>query len=38
MRTERLTLRRFTADDLGLLAALNADPEVMRFIGAPLTP
>jgi RimJ/RimL family protein N-acetyltransferase len=30
--TERMLLRRFTADDVGMLAALYADPRVMRFI------
>jgi RimJ/RimL family protein N-acetyltransferase len=32
MRTARLTLREFVAEDLDDLAALDADPEVMRFI------
>ena len=32
MRTQRLVLREFTAADLDDLAALDADPEVMRFI------
>jgi RimJ/RimL family protein N-acetyltransferase len=32
LRTERMTLRRFTAADAGLLVALDADPEVMRFL------
>ena len=30
--TERLILRRFTPDDLDGLTALDADPDVMRFI------
>lgn len=30
--TERLSLRPITADDVDLLVALDADPEVMRFI------
>lgn len=30
LRTERLLLRRWTADDLAPFAALNADPEVME--------
>jgi RimJ/RimL family protein N-acetyltransferase len=30
--TERMLLRRFTAEDVGMLAALYADPRVMRFI------
>jgi RimJ/RimL family protein N-acetyltransferase len=33
VQTERLLLRRWRADDAAPLAALNADPEVMRFIG-----
>jgi RimJ/RimL family protein N-acetyltransferase len=32
LRTQRLVLRQFRADDLDGLAALDADPEVMRFI------
>lgn len=32
LRTERLKLREFTEADLDDLAALDADPEVMRFI------
>ena len=32
LETERLTLRRFTLDDLDPLTALDADPAVMRFI------
>ena len=31
--TERLLLRRFAPADADAFAALNADPEVMRFIG-----
>ncbi len=31
----RFTLRRFTVDDLDLVAALNADPDVMRYLGRP---
>jgi RimJ/RimL family protein N-acetyltransferase len=36
--TERLRLRRWRAADAATLAAINADPDVMRFIGggAPL--
>jgi RimJ/RimL family protein N-acetyltransferase len=34
LETERLVLRRFTADDHTAYAAMYADPEVMRFIGA----
>ena len=33
LATERLGLRRFTADDLDFLAALYADPDVMRHLG-----
>jgi ribosomal-protein-alanine N-acetyltransferase len=32
IETERLTIRRFTAADRAALAALYADPEVMRYI------
>lgn len=32
LRTERLVLRRFTAEDAGSLYDLNSDPEVMRYI------
>jgi RimJ/RimL family protein N-acetyltransferase len=32
LRTERLVLRRFTTDDADLLAELDSDPEVMRYI------
>ena len=37
LETERLRLRRFTALDADLLVALDADPDVMRYItgGAP---
>ncbi len=35
--TERLRLRPFAPDDRGPLAALCADPEVMRWFPAPLT-
>jgi RimJ/RimL family protein N-acetyltransferase len=31
--TERLTLRRLTADDLDLFAALHGDPDVARWVG-----
>ncbi|MGK5543967.1 GNAT family N-acetyltransferase [Streptomyces sp. URMC 127] len=31
--TPRLTLRRWRADDLEPMAAINADPEVMRWVG-----
>jgi RimJ/RimL family protein N-acetyltransferase len=33
LRTQRLVLRRWWAADLAVLASINADPEVMRFIG-----
>lgn len=32
LQTERLSLRRWRDDDLDALAAMNADPEVMRYI------
>ncbi|SCF12847.1 Protein N-acetyltransferase, RimJ/RimL family [Micromonospora coriariae] len=32
LETERLTLRGWRDDDLDALAAINADPEVMRYI------
>ncbi|MBB5110199.1 RimJ/RimL family protein N-acetyltransferase [Micromonospora echinospora] len=32
LETARLTLRRFTMDDVDRLVALDADPEVMRFL------
>jgi RimJ/RimL family protein N-acetyltransferase len=37
LETERLALRRFTADDVDNLVALDSDPEVMRYLngGAP---
>lgn len=31
--TERLALRRLTADDVDELVALDGDPRVMRFLG-----
>ncbi len=34
--SERLVLRRFTADDLDLLARLHSDPRVMRYTGGVL--
>jgi RimJ/RimL family protein N-acetyltransferase len=33
LRTPRLLLRRWREDDVAALAAINADPEVMRWIG-----
>jgi RimJ/RimL family protein N-acetyltransferase len=39
LETERLILRQFTADDVGLLVELDGDPEVMRYLsGGPATP
>ncbi|HEY5886571.1 MAG TPA: GNAT family N-acetyltransferase [Acidimicrobiales bacterium] len=35
--TRRLTLRTFRKDDLPLYAALNSDPEVVEFLGGPLS-
>ena len=32
LETERLVLRRFTADDIDNLVELDSDPDVMRFI------
>ncbi len=37
MRTERLLLRDWRADDLEPCAAMNADPEVMEHFPAPLS-
>lgn len=33
IETQRLILRRFTSDDLDAFASMNADPDVMRYIG-----
>lgn len=39
LETERLTLRRFTTDDVDILVDLDSDPEVMRYLtGGPSTP
>jgi RimJ/RimL family protein N-acetyltransferase len=39
LETERLILRRFTADDVDNLVSLDGDPVVMRYItGGPPTP
>ncbi|MFF5720227.1 GNAT family N-acetyltransferase [Streptomyces buecherae] len=38
VRTERLTLRRFTAADVENLVALDSDPLVMRFLTGEPTP
>ena len=37
LKTDRLILRPFEADDLECFAAINADLEVMQFFPAPLT-
>ena len=37
LRTERLLLRRWRADDRPRFAAMNADPVVMEFLTKPLT-
>jgi RimJ/RimL family protein N-acetyltransferase len=37
MTTSRLLLRTFVQPDLPLYAALNADPEVARYLGGPLS-
>jgi RimJ/RimL family protein N-acetyltransferase len=37
LETERLSLRRFRGSDLDAYAAMSADPDVMRFIGAGVT-
>jgi len=37
LTTPRLVLRTFRRDDLPLYAALNADPEVARYLGGPLS-
>jgi len=37
MTTPPVTLRQWRDDDLDAFAAMNADPEVMRFLPAPLT-
>jgi RimJ/RimL family protein N-acetyltransferase len=38
LRSARLELRRFTQADLPLLIELNADPQVMRWLGGVMTP
>ena len=35
--TRRLVLRRLVLDDLDALAAIQRDPEVVRFLGGPRT-
>jgi RimJ/RimL family protein N-acetyltransferase len=37
LNTSRLVLRTYRRDDLPLYADLNADPEVTRYLGGPLT-
>jgi RimJ/RimL family protein N-acetyltransferase len=37
LTTERLLLRTFRRDDLPAYAALNRDPEVVRYLGGPLS-
>jgi RimJ/RimL family protein N-acetyltransferase len=37
LNTERLILRRWRPDDVGLFANLNADPEVMEYMPSMLT-
>ena len=37
IRTGRLLLRRWRSADAAAFAALNADPEVTRFVGGPMT-
>lgn len=36
--TQRLTLRPYQTSDLAAFVALNADPEVRRHVGGPLSP
>ena len=38
VRTDRLILRPFSGDDLPHYAAMNADPEIMAYLGGPITP
>ncbi len=38
LETERLVLRRLVPGDLDALAAIQRDPEVMRFLGGPRRP
>ena len=37
LETDRLFLRQIDVDDLDAMVALDSDPEVMRFIRAPIT-
>jgi RimJ/RimL family protein N-acetyltransferase len=38
LHTQRLVLRRFTADDLDAIGAVFGDPEVMRYVGSRRAP
>ena len=38
LRTDRLTLRTWTDDDVASMLALSTDPDVMRYFPAPMTP
>ena len=38
LETERLTLRQWTASDIAAFGAMSANPEVMRYFPATLTP
>ena len=38
LETERLVLRQWTESDRAPFAAMNADPDVMRYFEAPLSP
>ena len=38
LRTERLWLRRWRAEDRPLMARINADPRVVEFLPGPLSP
>lgn len=37
LRTPRLLLRRWRPDDVEAFVAMNADPEVMRYLAGPMT-
>lgn len=37
LRTDRLILRAFRPDDLDAYASMQADPEVMRYLGTGVT-
>lgn len=38
LETERLTLRQWTTPDIAAFGAMSANPEVMRYFPATLTP